>query len=306
MKKIAHITFKFFLYGFAVIGFALVSVYLAVTFGWTKTKGIVDTQHDYFQNYASQGDLGWSKDAEWQTFKDAIAKDAPTIQKAAAASGADPRMIVAVVATEQLRFFHTDRESYKKYFAPLSMLGSMSQYSWGIAGIKPDTAKQVESNLKNTTSPFYLGAKYENLLDFSEATTNDTSNSTSTNMTSSGTTSTSTIIKAGSSTSIIYTGIDQERFIRLTDQHNHYYSYLYAGLLLQEMIHQWKVSGYDISNQPGVIATLFNLGFEHSEPKANPQIGGAAIDINGTTYSFGGLAESFYNSSELTDLFPRK
>ncbi len=298
MKKTVRIIFNIFLYAFAIIGFSLVAVYLAVTFGWTKTKGIVDTQRDYFQNYSTQEDLGWSKDAEWQTFKDAITRDAPVIKKAATASGADPRMIVAVVATEQLRFFHTDRESYKKYFAPLSMLGSMSQYSWGIAGIKPDTAKQVESNLKNSTSPFYLGPKYENLLDFGNVNS-ETSSSTAN-------VSTSTVVSAGSSTSIIYTGIDQQRFIRLTDQHDHYFSYLYAGLLIQEMTHQWKVAGFDISNKPGVIATLFNLGFEHSEPKANPQIGGAAIDINGTTYSFGGLAESFYNSSELTDVFSRK
>ncbi len=273
MKKILKIIYQIALHVFALIGLALSLVYLAVTFGLTNTKGIVDLQRNYFQNPQGPSNdetgLDWNQDAEWQTFKAGITKDAPVVDQAAQMSGASPRMIVAVVAVEQLRFYHTDRESYKKYFAPLSMLGAMSQYAWGLAGVKPDTAKEIESNLASTTSPYYLGDSYAHLLDFS------TSNH------------------------------DQERFDRLTDQHNHLYSYLYAGLYISQVIHQWKAAGIDISNNPGVIATLFNVGFSHSLPHADPQIGGAEIDINGKAYSFGGLAAEFYNSSELTDVFPQ-
>jgi hypothetical protein len=42
----------------------------------------------------------------------------------------------------------------------------------------------------------------------------------------------------------------------------------------------------DISSQPSVIATIFNLSFEKSQPKDNPQVGGAVITVSGTNYTF--------------------
>ena len=46
-----------------------------------------------------------------------------------------------------------------------------------------------------------------------------------------------------------------------------------------------------------------NIGFEHSVPEADPQSGGAEINIDNTYYSFGSLAKSFYDSDELL-IFP--
>jgi hypothetical protein len=146
----------------------------------------------------------------------------------------------------------------------------MTQFSWGIFGIKPETAERVEQNLKDSTSDFYLGQSYENLLDF------QTQN------------------------------ITQERFTRITDNNNHYYAYLYAALYDKEIIAQWKKSGYDISNRPDVLATLYNIGFDHSTPNPNPQIGGAELQIGDSTYSFGRLASEFYYSGELLDEFPQQ
>jgi hypothetical protein len=101
-------------------------------------------------------------------------------------------------------------------------------------------------------------------------------------------------------------GADQEamRFERITDTKNTYYSYLYAGLFMRMVIAQWSHSGYDISDKPGVIATLYNLGFNRSIPKSNPEPGGAPITVNGQQYSFGQLAEEFYYSGELVNEFP--
>jgi hypothetical protein len=136
-------------------------------------------------------------------------------------------------------------------------------------GIKQDTAKEIESNLKNTSSPFYLATNFENILDFT--TTNP----------------------------------DEERFARLTDEDDRYYSYLYSAILIKQLEQQWQKAGFPINNQVGVIATLYNIGFKNSIPKENPQIGGAEIKIGDKTYSFGGLAESFYYSDELLAEFPR-
>jgi hypothetical protein len=68
---------------------------------------------------------------------------------------------------------------------------------------------------------------------------------------------------------------------------------------------QWAHAGYDISDRPEIIATLYNLGFNRSIPKANAQAGGAPITINGVTYTFGDLGYEFYYSGELADIFPQ-
>jgi hypothetical protein len=95
---------------------------------------------------------------------------------------------------------------------------------------------------------------------------------------------------------------DQERLDRLTE--GNYYSYLYAGYFMKQIKNQWQKAGFDISQKPDILATLYNIGFEHSVPKSDPQGGGAQIEINGQTYSFGGLAYQFFISDELKTEFP--
>jgi hypothetical protein len=170
-----------------------------------------------------------------------------------------------------MRLFNSDRELFKKIFEPLKMLGVQSQFSWGVLGLKQETLIQIENNLKATTSPFYLGLENENLLAFSTSTENQ----------------------------------GAERFMRVTDEHNHYYTYLYAALFLKQIQKQWLLSGFDISSRPEILATLYNIGFVHSKPNVDPKSGGAEIDISGTKYSFGRLAYEFYTSNELLDVFPR-
>jgi len=172
---------------------------------------------------------------------------------------------------EQMRLYTSDRELFKKIFEPLKILGVQSQFSWGVLGLKQETLIQIEKNLKNTTSTLYLDKNYQNMLDFSTSTEN----------------------------------IDAERFMRVTDEHNHYYTYLYAAIFLKEIEKQWSNAGFDISGKPEILATLYNIGFAHSIPNANPQVGGAEIEIAKTKYSFGGLAYEFYYSNELLDIFPR-
>ena len=174
-----------------------------------------------------------------------------------------------------MRLYASDRELFKKIFEPLKRLGVQSQFSWGVLGLKQETLIQIENNLASNTSPFYLDQTSKNLLAFS----------------------TSTLEKTG--------GQDSERFLRVTDEHNHYYTYLYAAILLKQLKKQWSLAGYDISDKPEILATLYNIGFAHSLPNASPKVGGADITIANNTYSFGKLAYEFYYSDELTDIFPR-
>jgi hypothetical protein len=261
---------------FALIGISFVGVYVAVKYGLTNTKGVIDEQRSSFlanvgstPTTTSTGTLYWQTLPEWTVIKQAVTKDAGVINRAGASAGVNPRLIVANLVVEQLRLFYSERESYKKFFEPLKILGSQTQFSWGVMGMKKETALVVEENLKNTTSPFYLGTQYEHLLDFKT------------------------------------TDKEQERFIRMTDQHDHYGSYLYAGLFIHQIIHQWSQAGFDISKRPEIIATLYNIGFQGSRPNSDPKSGGALITLGERSYSFGELASEFYNSNELTDLFPR-
>jgi hypothetical protein len=73
---------------------------------------------------------------------------------------------------------------------------------------------------------------------------------------------------------------------------------------MKQVIAQWDHAGYDISDSPGVLATLYNLGFNRSIPKANPKPGGAPITVNNSPYTFGQIGEEFYYSGELVHEFP--
>ncbi len=267
---------KFFtvlLYVFAGIGFFLVIGYVAVRFGLTNESGIIDTQRESFLGgavYESVSVKSFEESEEWRVLEEALIRDASVIDKAAHDAGVPSRLIVANLVAEQLRLFFTEREAYKQFFYPLKMLGPQTQFSWGVMGMKEETAMAVEAHLKDSSSPFYLGTSYEHLLDFPPEVTD----------------------------------IKTERFRRMTDQHDHYYSYLYAGLYLRQLMTQWERSGFTIAERPDILATLYNIGFTRSLPKPDPKVGGAEITIGTTTYSFGGLAGTFYRSDLLTDVFP--
>jgi hypothetical protein len=279
-KELLKKVFTVVVYIFAAIGFGLVAGYFAVRFGFTNTTGIIDLQQQAFIGGATstpaltpdepQG-TPWQQTEEWGVLSSALTKDQAALDRAAGDSGVSARLIAADLVAEQLRLFFTEREFYKQFFFPLKILGSQTQFSWGVMGMKEDTAIQVENNLKDPTSPYYPGDQYAHMLDFPASTTD----------------------------------FSAARFTRMTDQENHYWSYLYAGLYIKEVEAQWAKAGFPIDGNPAVISTLYNIGFTHSVPNANPQVGGAAIDILGTTYSFGGLAADFYNSDQLLDIFPR-
>ena len=160
-------------------------------------------------------------------------------------------------------------EFFKKVFEPLSILGIQSQYSWGVMGLKQETLIEIEQNLKNPNSDYYLGDTYKDLLNFS---TDE---------------------------------IDKERFERIINEENQYYSYLYTAIYIKQILSYWEKSGFSINQKPGIIATLYNIGFKNSTPKIDPQTGGSIIILNNKEYNFGELAQSVYSSNELTNDFPQ-
>ncbi len=211
----------------------------------------------------------WADSAEWQVIKSAFIRDQEYITKAAKDAGISPRYLLGGIIGEQFRFFTNARDSFKQYFEPLKILASLSKFSFGIAGLKPETVKRIDEQLQNPGSVFYLGPDMENVITYPEGSDHDAL-----------------------------------RFERITDTKNTYYSYLYAGLFMRQVIAQWQHAGYDISTRPEVLSTLYNLGFNRSIPKPNPGAGGAPITIDGKEYSFGELGYQFYYSGELLNEFP--
>ena len=212
--------------------------------------------------------IPWMSGPEWPALKEAILRDSALIIEAGRLTGVEPRLIVGCLVGEQIRLFNSKREMFKKYLGPVKVLSVQSQFSYGVNGIKEFTAKAVEEHLKDPKSEYYMGPAYEHLLDF---TTNDHTT---------------------------------ERYNRLVDYRNHLYSFIYTGCILHQTMLQWKRAGYDISDRPDLLFTLFNVGFSQSVPKPDPKAGGSHIEVGGRIYTFGGIGFDFYYSGEMADVFP--
>jgi len=304
--------FNILVYIFAIWGFLLTFVFFAMKLGLTNSNSIIDNQSQYFKNLfdSSKNGMGDRNNVakegfdyinsleEWNVISLGIKKDKTLIERVSKETGLNSRLIITPLVAEQLRLMTSQREIFKRYFSPLGILGSQTQFSLGIYGIKEKTAKQIEVNLKNTDSIYYLGKKYENILDYID-------------------TNSSLLVYADTleavkekddkndRETILLSGSDAERIKRLTNEKDHYYSYLYAAIYMKQIIKSWEKAGFDISGRPEIIATLYNIGFENSNPNDNPEVGGADIDLNNKEYSFGSIAFYFYFSDELLETFNR-
>jgi len=277
-KRLAHKALRFFLMGAAVIIFLFAGVFLAMRFNLTNVEGSVDAKSNLYSSlqsvFARKKEVAkvpdWVKTDDWVIIKRGFMNDKKIINKVSLATGVPARTILAPIVVEQFRYFGSNRELLKKFFSPLQALGNSVKFSYGIAGVKIATAMQIENNLKDKTSPYYLGTQYEHLLDFKNKDK------------------------------------DKERMARLTNEHDHYYSYLYTALYIKQIELAWARAGYPITDRPEILATLFNLGFKHSDPKGSPEVGGSDIGAGEKTYTFGGLAFEFFYSAELAKTFPIK
>jgi len=229
------------------------------------TKSLLENR---LKNIKQQNVFVWQNEEPWQVVREAVIKDKDKINQASAVLDISPRLILSVAIVEQLRLYYTQRELFETVFRPLKILASANKMAWGVMSIKETAAIRAEEGMRDKNSVFYPGDKYAKLLNL---TTND---------------------PVG------------ERYAKLTNDKDHYYSYLYGGAIIKQLIAQWQKAGYDISDRPEILATLFNIGVQNSKPKSNPQVGGSKIEIEGNKYVFGSLAYEFYYSGDLIADFP--
>ena len=197
---------KFFLMGAGFVAFIFLGVFVAMLLNLTNVEGSIDSKSDLYNSIKSTWSRKqqvekvptWAKTDDWVAISGGLTKDKNAIKKVSRITGVPARTILSPIVVEQFRYFGSEREKLKKVFMPLQILGSGVKFSYGIAEIKMSTAKQIEANLKDTKSPYYLGKKYEHLLDFK---TKDH---------------------------------DKERMERITSD-DHYYSYLYTALFIKQI-----------------------------------------------------------------------
>ena len=274
MKRI----FNIIIYIFASIGIIFSLVLIFMQFNLLSVPGNIKDRNKFFidayrdkhncqllQN-KKERECIWMYTEEFKIIEAGLEKDKEIIDRVSKETNISPKLIKSVIIAEQLRFFTSERESYKKWFEPLKILGTMSKFSLGVSGIKPDTARAIENNLINNKSDLYLNNNFARLLLTDEQILNKSINE------------------------------DGVIFDRLTNNKDHYYSYLYTAIFIKEIITGWQKAGYNIDNNAGIIATIFNLGFDKSIPNNNPQIGGSTIDIAGNKYYYGELADLYFKN----------
>lgn len=308
VSRVARILFWILFTLFAIIGLLFTGVFVAMRFDLLNVRGTIEERNRFFLNAWQEANAAeesaqdavqnattapqaapvpatlpktvcndpaetacaWLDTPEWSVIRSALAKEDAVLTRVEQETGVKKRMIAAVVVPEQARFFTSNREVFKRWFEPMKILGSLTQFSLGVSGIKQETAERIEAYASETDSPFYPGDGMAKL--------------------------------------IAYEGEGdraQELFARLTNEDDHYYSYLYTALFIKEVTEQWRRAGYDITGEPEVIVTLFNLGFDKSLPNPAPVSGGAPVTLGNTTYTYGTLGGLFYRSEELIDLMPR-
>lgn len=220
----------------------------------------------------------WSNYTVWKQFCNTIIKDKRAIDSVSRLTGVESRIIVMCVVGEQLRMFNSGREKFKQYVYPYSRLILPSNRGYGVSGILEHTALRIESTLYKKDDPFYPGDYFQQTLNVRDSFPEVIDDS----------------IAAHKHKTI-------QRLIKGGD---HYYSYLYTAFLMRQFQAHWERNGFDLSNRPEILGTLFNLGYQKSKPKKNPEVGGSTFKIGEKDYTFGGLCFEFYYSGEMQEAFP--
>jgi hypothetical protein len=220
----------------------------------------------------------WSNYTVWKQFCNTIIKDKRAIDSVSRLTGVESRIIVMCVVGEQLRMFNSGREKFKQYVYPYSRLILPSNRGYGVSGILEHTALRIESTLFNEKDPFYPGDYFQQTINVRDSFPEVINDSISAHK--------------------------HKTIQRLIKGGDHYYSYLYTAFLMRQFQAHWEKNKFDLSNRPEILGTLFNLGYQKSKPKKNPEVGGSTFKIGEKDYTFGGLCFEFYYSGEMQDAFP--
>jgi hypothetical protein len=220
----------------------------------------------------------WANFKEWNEFKNVVKADKKAIDSVAKITGVEARLIVMCLVGEQIRMFNSNREKFKQTVYPYTRLFLPRNRGYGVTGILQNTALRIEKNLFDKWSPFYPGDYYQQCLNLKD-----------------------------SFPELVVDTIEAHKHYtiqRLMQGGDHFYSYLYTAFFIRQFQSQWEKQGFSLEFRPEIIGTLYNLGYQKSKPRKNPEVGGSTFKVGTKDYTFGGLCFEFYYSGELMDLFP--
>jgi hypothetical protein len=220
----------------------------------------------------------WANYREWKEFCRVVKADKKAIDSVSRLTGVESRLIVMCLVGEQIRMFNSGRERFKKYVLPYTRLFLPTNRGYGVTGILEHTALRIEKNLFDTKSPFYAGDYFQKCVNVNDSFPD--------------------VIKAD------IEAHKHKTIQRLIKGGDHYYCYLYTAFFLRQLQSHWEKSGFTLAYRPEILGTLYNLGYQKSKPKKNPEVGGSSFNVGDNQYTFGGLCYEFYYSGELQDLFP--
>ena len=229
-------------------------------------------------NFNAESVYEWSNFTVWKQFSKALVKDKEAIDSVSRLTGVESRTIIVCVIAEQLRMFNSGREKFKEYVYPFTNLLLPTNRGYGVSGILEHTAFRIERTLQQPKNEFYPGDYFRYVINFRDSFPDRVVDTI-----------------AAHKHKVIQ---------RLIQGGQHFYSYLYTALLLRQYQSQWERAGFSLANRPEVLGTLFNLGYEKSKPKKDPQVGGSNFIIGEKEYTFGGICFEFYYSGELQKEFP--
>lgn len=263
--KLLKKIFNIALYSFAIIGAGLILAFVLSKSGVTNKAGVVDKQNDYF---SVSRKIAENKVYDWLNTPEYLSLKESMKKETAVLSRVEKETGIKPRLLASILFV----EQMRLYNSDRELFKKVFE-PLKILGVQSQFSWGVLGLKQETLIQIESNEKIAggNLLAFASSTEN----------------------------------IDSERFLRVTDEHNHYYTYLYAALFIKQIEKQWQMAGFPIADRPEILATIYNIGFTHSIPKTNPQAGGAEIEIAGQKYSFGRLAYEFYYSNELLDIYPR-
>jgi len=158
---------------------------------------------------------------------DAKNRYADTITSASKKFNIDEDIIRAVIFTEQLRWFTTYRWIFKSLVASNKYLMIMSQFSYGLWGIKEKSAIEIENRYKISNENLY-----NEIFKYPEEK-----------------------------------NIYSQRISRLTSVNDYYYQIMYVAWCIamyrDQRIQQW----YDIWDKIWIMTTLYNIGYKKPNNK---------------------------------------
>ena len=208
-----------------------------------------------------------------KTVEESIEKLSPYINQYSEELGVDSRIVGGIIYVESLRYFTTEKGFIEAKLNSSSFTKELLKLygaTYGVGQMSSDEQRRCIENFNNPNTSFYMGKQFENYLsedDFKK-------------------------VQEGEET------VSDLGIISRDYKHPDIQVKFIASFVAQ-IQKQWGKAGHNISNRPDVLATLYNLGFDKSKPKANPKAGGSKNYIFGKTINFGEAVQQWHDTSNL-------